>query len=365
MTPANKGELARVRPDEVARQVVRGLVERTRVEVDDIEDLLLGCSSPEAEQGLNLARMVGFLADLPISMAAVTINRFCGSSMQAIHTAAGAVQLNAGECFICGGVESMTRVPIWGFNPMPHPGLHRSFGEAYTSMGITAENVARRYGVSRDEQEAFSVASHRKAAAAQEASKFADEIVPIVDGDRTISVDGCIRADSTLEALAALRPVFLEGGSVTAGTSSPLTDGASAVLVCSERYAREAGLDMLARIRSVAVSGCSPEIMGMGPVASTNKALQRAGLTVEDMDIIELNEAFASQAIAVIKELGIDETKLNLDGGAVALGHPLGASGARITGKAASLLKREGGRYALATMCIGGGQGIATVLEAI
>jgi len=365
MTPANKGELARVRPDEVARQVVRGLVDRTGVDVDDVEDLLLGCSSPEAEQGLNLARMVGFLADLPISMAAVTINRFCGSSMQAIHTAAGAVQLNAGECFICGGVESMTRVPIWGFNPMPHPGLHRSYSEAYTSMGITAENVARRYGVGRDEQEAFAVASHRKAAAAQEAGRFADEIVPIVDGDRQISVDGCIRADTNLEALAALRPVFLEGGSVTAGTSSPLTDGASAVLVCSERYARERGLDMQARIRSVAVSGCSPEIMGMGPVASTNKALQRAGLTIEDMDVIELNEAFASQAIAVIKELGIDEAKLNLDGGAVALGHPLGASGARITGKAASLLKRDGGRYALATMCIGGGQGIATVLEAI
>jgi len=365
MTPANKGELAKVRPDEIARQVIRGLVERTGLDVDDVEDLLLGCSSPEGEQGLNLARLVGFLADLPVSMAAVTINRFCGSSMQAIHTAAGAVQMNAGECFICAGVESMTRVPIWGFNPMPHPGLHASYAEAYTSMGMTAENVARIYGISREEQETFAVESHRKAAQAAAGGRFDDEIVSIRDGDRVISRDGCIRPGTTAEALAGLKPVFLAGGTVTAGTASPLTDGASAVLVCSERYAREKGLDMLARIRSVAVSGCSPEIMGMGPVASTTKALQRAGLTMDDMDVIEINEAFASQSLAVVKELGVDQAKLNLDGGAVALGHPLGASGARVTGKAASLLKREGARYALATMCIGGGQGIATVLEAI
>jgi len=365
LTPANKGELAKVRPDEIARQVIRGLVERTGVDVDDVEDLLLGCSSPEGEQGLNLARLVGFLADLPVSMAAVTINRFCGSSMQAIHTAAGAVQLNAGECFICAGVESMTRVPIWGFNPMPHPGLHRAYAEAYTSMGMTAENVARRYGVSREEQEVFAYDSQRKAAQAATGGRFDDEIVPIADRERIVSRDGCIRPDTTLEGLAGLKTVFLADGSVTAGTSSPLTDGASAVLVCSEAYARDRGLDLLARIRSVAVSGCSPEIMGMGPVAATNKALQRAGLTLEDIDIIEINEAFAAQVLAVVKELGVDQAKLNIDGGAVALGHPLGASGGRITGKAASLLKREGGKYALATMCIGGGQGIATVLEAI
>jgi acetyl-CoA acyltransferase len=365
MTPANKGELARVRPDEIARQVVRGLIERTGVDVDDVEDLLLGCSSPEAEQGLNLARMVGFLADLPVSMAAVTINRFCGSSMQAVHTAAGAVRLDAGECFICAGVESMTRVPIWGFNPMPHPGLHREHSEAYTSMGMTAENVARIYGVTREEQEAFAYESHRKAAQAATGGRFDDEIVPIVDGERVVSRDGCIRPDTSREALAGLKPSFLADGTVTAGTSSPLTDGASAVLVCSERYARDRGLEVLARIRSVAVSGCAPQIMGMGPVASTEKALARARLSIDDMDVIEINEAFAAQALAVIKELGVDQSKLNLDGGAVALGHPLGASGARITGKAASLLKREGGTYALATMCIGGGQGIATVLEAV
>ena len=248
---------------------------------------------------------------------------------------------------------------------MPHPGLRASYAEAYTSMGMTAENVARKYEVSRREQEVFAAESQRKAAQAATGGRFDDEIVPIKVGDRTISRDGCIRPDTTPEILAALKPVFLAGGTVTAGVSSPLTDGASAVLVCSERYARDKGLDIMARIRSAAVSGCSPEIMGMGPVASTNKALQRASLTLEDMDVIEINEAFAAQALAVVKELGVDQSKLNLDGGAVALGHPLGASGARITGKAASLLKREGGRYALATMCIGGGQGIATVLEAI
>ena len=210
MTPANKGELAKVRPDEMARQVIRGLVERSGVDVDDVEDLLLGCSSPEAEQGLNMARLVGFLADLPVSMAAVTINRFCGSSMQAIHTAAGAVRMNSGECFICAGVESMTRVPIWGFNPLPHPGLRASYAEAYTSMGMTAENVARKYEVSRREQEVFAAESQRKAAQAATGGRFDDEIVPIKVGDRTISRDGCIRPDTTPEVLATLKPVFLE-----------------------------------------------------------------------------------------------------------------------------------------------------------
>ncbi len=364
-TPANNGELARVRPDEIAQQVVRALLERTGVSAPEVEDLMVGCSSPEAEQGLNMARLVVFLAGLPVSTAGVTINRFCGSSMQAIHTAAGAIAMGSGELFVCAGVESMTRVPIWGFNPMPHPGLHQAYPEAYTSMGLTAENVAQRFGVSRKDQEAFSLASHQKAAAAWREGRYADEVVPIRDGDRVVATDGCLRPDTSLEKLAALKPVFLAGGTVTAGTSSPLTDGASAVLVCSERYARERQLPILGRIRATAISGCAPEVMGMGPVESTRKALARAGLALEDIDVIELNEAFAAQALAVVRELGIDDGKLNLDGGALALGHPLGASGARITGKAASLLQREGGRYALSTMCIGGGQGIATVLEAI
>jgi len=363
-TLATKGALARVRPDELAQQVVRGLVERTGVKAEDIEDLIIGCAFPEGEQGLNVARLIGFLADLPISVAGITVNQFCGSSMQAIHMAAGAIRMEAGQVFICAGVESMTRVPVMGFNPLPHPGLFETRPEAYMSMGETAENVAAKYQITRAEQEAFAASSQAKAAAAQAAGKLADEIVPIAAGGNTVDTDGCIRADTTPEGLAALKPAFDENGSVTAGTSSPLTDGASATLVCSESYAKKHGLKPLARIKSISVAGCAPEIMGIGPVAATRKALERAGLKVGDIDVIELNEAFASQSLACIRDLELDAAKINLDGGAIALGHPLGATGARITGKAAALLKREGGTYALATQCIGGGQGIATILEA-
>jgi len=362
---ANRGELRRVRPDEMAAQVVTGLVERTRLDTAEVEDVIVGCAMPEGEQGLNVARLIGFLAHLPISVAGTTVNRFCGSSMQAIHMAAGAIQLGAGEAFICAGVESMTRVPIPGFNPMPHPRLAKDYPQAYVSMGITAENVARKYQITRAEQDAFSLESHRKAAAAEAAGKLAAEIVPIKSNGKAVDKDGCIRADASSEAMAGLKPAFEEGGTVTAGSSSPLTDGAAATLVCTEEYAAKKGLEPLARLRSVAVAGCAPEIMGIGPVAASQKALARAGLAMKDIDIVELNEAFASQALACIRDLGIDIKKLNLDGGAIALGHPLGATGARITGKAAQLLKREGKRYALATQCIGGGQGIATVLEAV
>lgn len=361
---AGKGELAKVRPDEMAAQVVAGLLERTGVDPKEIEDLIVGCAFPEGEQGLNVARMIGFLAHLPIEVAGTTVNRFCGSSMQAIHMAAGSIQLGAGEAFICGGIESMTRVPIMGFNPMPHPGLVKDYPQAYVSMGVTAENVAQKYQITRADQEAFAVESQRKAAAAQAAGKLDGEIVPIKWNGKTVAKDGCIRADTTAEGLAALKPAFDEHGTVTAGTSSPLTDGASATLVCTEDYAKRRNLQPLARLKSIAVAGCAPEIMGMGPVAASRKALARAGLEMRDIDLIELNEAFASQSIACIQELGMDRAKINLDGGAIALGHPLGATGARITGKAAQLLKREGKRYALATQCIGGGQGIATVLEA-
>jgi len=283
--------------------------------------------------------------------------------MQAIHMAAGAIQLDAGEAFICAGIESMTRVPMTGFNPSPHPGLAKEYPQAYISMGQTAENVARKYQVTRADQQELAVKSHKKAAAAQAAGKFKDEIVPIKARDGIVAEDGCIRPDTTQEALSTLAPAFDPQGSVTAGTSSPLTDGAAAVLVCTEDYAKRNNLPVLARVRSVAVAGCPPEIMGIGPVPAAQKALKRAGLAIKDIDIIEINEAFASQAIACMRELGIDEQKANLDGGGIALGHPLGATGARITGKAASLLKREGKRYALATQCIGGGQGIATILE--
>jgi len=364
-TLAEKGALAKVRPDEMAAQVVKGLVERTGVNVDDIEDLILGCAFPEAEQGLNAARLVVFLAGLPQSVAGVTVNRFCGSSMYAIHMAAGAIQMNAGEAFICAGIESMTRVPIMGYNPMPHPGLAESMAAAYISMGETAENVAEKYQVSRADQEAFAVRSQAKAAAAQEAGKFSGEIVPITDGGATVDQDGCLRPGTTAEALAGLKPAFDENGTVTAGTASPLTDGAAAVLVCSEDYAGRAGLKPLARIKAIAVAGCAPEIMGIGPVPASGKALARAGLEAAQMDVAEVNEAFASQSIVCVRDIGLDGDKVNIDGGAIALGHPLGATGARITGKAAELLVREGGTYALATQCIGGGQGIATVLESV
>jgi len=364
-TLAKKGDLARVRPDDLAAQVVRGLVERTGVDLADVEDLIVGCAFPEGEQGFNVARLIGFLAGLPIAVGGATVNRFCGSSMQAIHMAAGAIQMNAGEAFLCGGVESMTRIPMGGFNPLPNPALFARYPQAFVSMGETAENLAKQYGISRQRQEEFALRSQQKAAAAQQACKLSQELVPITGKGVEVTKDGCLRPDTSLEGLAELKLAFDQNGTVTAGTSSPLTDGAAAVLVCSEEYAEKKGLKPLARIKSIAVSGCQPEVMGLGPVLSTRKALERAGLELADIDVVELNEAFAAQSLACIDELGLDAEKVNLDGGAIALGHPLGATGARITGKAAALLQREGKKYALATQCIGGGQGIATILEAV
>ncbi len=360
---AKKGALARVRPDELAAQVIAALIERSKIDPKEIEDVIVGCAMPEGEQGLNIGRMVAFLAHLPLNVAGATVNRFCGSSMQAIHMAAGAIQLDAGEAFVCAGVESMTRVPMTGFNPSPHPGLAKEYPQAYISMGQTAENVARKHQVTRADQQELAVKSHRKAAAAQAAGRFKDEIVAIKAKDGVVDQDGCIRPDTSQETLSSLAPAFDADGTVTAGTSSPLTDGAAAVLVTTEEFAKRNKLPVLARLKSIAVAGCAPEIMGIGPVPATQKALKRAGLTMKDIDIVEINEAFASQAIVCMRELGIDEVKANLDGGGIAIGHPLGATGARITGKAAALLAREGKRYALATQCIGGGQGIATILE--
>jgi len=362
---ANKGDLTRVRPDDLTAAVVKALLAKTGIDAKDIEDLLLGCAFPEGEQGLNVARLIDLIADLPQSVAGATINRFCGSSMQAVHSAAGAIAMGAGDVFICAGVESMTRVPMMGFNPMPNPALNDRMPAAYISMGTTAENVAKKYGISRAEQEAFAVESQAKATAARQAGKLTEEITPIQSGKDAVTSDGCIREGTTLEALAGLKPAFDEKGVVTAGTSSPLTDGAAACLVTSAEYAKAHGLKVLAKVKSVAVAGCAPEIMGIGPVAATQKALKRAGLTIDNIDVIELNEAFAAQALACMRDLKIDPAKVNLDGGAIALGHPLGATGARITGKAAALLKREGKQFALSTQCIGGGQGIATILEAV
>ncbi len=362
---AHKGLLAKVRPDDLAAQVVRGLIDRTGVNVDDIEDLILGCAFPEGEQGLNMARLVVLMAGLPISVAGTTINRFCGSSMQSIHNAAGAIQMNAGEVFICAGVESMSRVTMGGFNPMPNPALLESNPAAYISMGETAENVGKEFNIGREEQEQFAVLSQQKAADAQSLGKLEQEIVPIQMNGLTVDTDGCLRPGTSAEDLAGLKLAFDENGSVTAGTSSPLTDGAAATLVCSETYAQENGLEPIARIKSIAVSGCKPETMGLGPIFASRKALARAELSADAIDVVEINEAFATQSIASVRDLDLDIDKVNIDGGAIAIGHPLGATGARITGKAAQLLKREGGRYALSTQCIGGGQGIATVMETV
>ncbi|HSY86679.1 MAG TPA: thiolase family protein [Verrucomicrobiae bacterium] len=361
---AAKGALVRVRPDDMLAAVIQGLLQKTGVPGGDIEDLIVGCAMPEGEQGLNVARLTGLLAGLPISVAGTTVNRFCGSSMQAIHMAAGAIQLGAGEAFIAGGMESMTRVPLGGFNPMPNPRLI-AISQAYISMGETAENLARKYKIGRERQEQLAVDSHARAAAAEASGKFADEIIPITAGNQRVEKDGCIRPGTDLKTLAGLKPAFDADGTVTAGTSSPLTDGVSATLIVTEDYAKAHGLQPLAKLRSIAVAGCAPEIMGIGPVEATRKALKRAGLALKDIDVIELNEAFAVQALACIDELGIDWAKTNIDGGAIALGHPLGATGARITGKAAAIMKREGKALALATQCIGGGQGIATILEAV
>ena len=361
---AHKGALVEKRPDDLAAEVVQGLLAQTGVDPAEIEDLIIGCAFPEGEQGFNMGRIVALIAELPISVAGATVNRFCGSSMQAIHIAAGAVRMDAGEAFICAGVESMSRVPMGGFNPAPNPDLYEKNEGAYMSMGETAENLARKYQITREEQESLAVASHARAASAWDEGKYEGEVIAVETADGTVERDGCIRPGTNAEVLAGLEPAFDAEGTVTAGTSSPLTDGAAAVLVCTEDYAARNGLAVLARIKAIAVAGCAPEIMGYGPVVSSEKALARAGLKMSDVDVIELNEAFAVQALACVRELSIDLERMNIDGGAIAIGHPLGATGARITGKAAQILRREDKRYALATQCIGGGQGISTVLEA-
>ena len=360
---ARKGRLAEVRPDTLAAQVVQALLKRSDLDPALLEDVILGCAYPEAAQGNNLARIVGLLAGLPETVGGMTVNRFCGSSMQAVHIAAAQIEAGMGDAFLCVGVESMTMVPQGGFNFSPNPQLQANT-DAYISMGETAENVAQRWEVTRADQELLALQSHLKAAAARDQGLLVDEIVPILlpDGE-LLDADGCIRPATTLEALAGLKPAFRPDGLVTAGTSSPLTDGAAAVLGTRDDFAERHGLQALARIRSFATVGVDPAIMGIGPIPAARKALARAGLTVADLDVVEINEAFSSQALACIRDLGLDMATVNIDGGGLAIGHPLGATGARITGKAAALLSRRQGRYALATQCIGGGQGIATVLE--
>jgi len=357
---AHRGELKDIRPEDLSSTVIRELVERTGITNESIEDVMLGCAYPEGEQGLNLGRISTYLSGLPNTVPGMTTNRLCGSSMQVIHTAAGSIAMGSGDAFICAGVETMSRVQRGGFNRSLHPTIESKYPDAYISMGITAENLANSHQISRSSQELFAASSHQKAIDAQRLGYFEDEIVQISG----VKEDGCMR-EPNLEKMAQLKPVFTESGTVTAATSSPLTDGAAAMLVCSEEFALSHGLTPLATIVSTAVSGVPPEIMGYGPVPSSAKALDRAGLKMDDLGVIELNEAFSAQSLACMQDMGldIDDERINIDGGALSIGHPLGASGCRITGKSASLLQRLQTDYALATMCIGGGMGIATVLE--
>ena len=364
-TVSFKGGLKSVRPEDMLSQVIKSLISNVNLNKDDIEDVIVGCAFPEGEQGFNIGKVVTFMCDLPRSVAGMTVNRWCGSSMQSIHNAAGSIAMGSGKVFICAGVESMTRVPMLGFNPMPHPELLEQNPNVYLSMGVTAENVAKKYNIDRTQQQEFAISSHEKANNADTNGKFEDEITIIKDKKVDVMKDGGIRPGTNQEVLSGLKLAFDNNGTVTAGTSSPLTDGAAATLICEEEYAKSNNLEILARIKSSAVNGCEPEVMGLGPIGASKKALSRAGLKSSDLDIIELNEAFASQSLACVKDLELDEKSVNIDGGAIALGHPLGATGARITGKAAQLLKREGKKFALATQCIGLGQGIATVLEAV
>ena len=359
-TMARKGALIDTKPVNLLADVIKNLVSKSNVKKDDIEDIVVGCAFQVGEQCFNIGKLVTFLTNMEVKTSGMTVDRWCGSSMEAIHIAAGKIAMGSGKVFICGGVESMTRVNT-GFDPIPYPENEKDNPNVYFSMGITAENVAKKYGISRKEQQDFAISSHQKAHEAQTKGKFKNEIVKIGNCES----DGNIRPKSNQETLDGLKLAFDQNGTVTAATSSPLTDGAAATLICEENYAKENNLEILGRIVSTAVEGCEPNYMGLGPIGASKKALQRAGLTSDKIDIVELNEAFASQSLACIKDLNINDKKVNLDGGALALGHPLGATGARITGKAADLLKRENKKYALATQCIGLGMGIATIIESI
>ena len=359
-TMAKKGELIDVKPVNLLAEVINNLVKKSNIKREDIEDIVVGCAFQTGEQCFNIGKLVTFLTNMDIKTSGMTVDRWCGSSMEGIHVAAGKIAMGSGKVFICGGVESMTRVTT-GFDSMPYPYTEKENPNVYFSMGTTAENVAKKYSISRTEQQEFAISSHQKAFDAQTKGNFIDEIVSIGN----CSQDSNIRPNSNQEKLDGLKLAFDENGTVTAATSSPLTDGAAATLICEEQYAKDNNLNILAKIVSTSVEGCEPNTMGLGPIGASQKALKRANLTIKDIDIIELNEAFASQSLACIKDLGLDKTKVNIDGGALALGHPLGATGARITGKAAQLLKRENKKYALATQCIGLGMGIATIIEAI
>ncbi len=385
---AHKGALKDIRPDDLAALVVKAAVERVpNLDRALIEDIILGCAFPEGEQGMNLARLVGALAGLPETVAGVTVNRFCASGLQAVNMAAQNIMLGLGDVFIAGGIESMSRIPMGGFNPsfnprlaktdpntnkptaytMAYPPCELEYGySAYIPMGLTAENVARDYAISRADQDAFALRSHQRALAATDNGFFKREIIPVPLPDgHLMEIDEGPRRDTSLERLASLEPVFVKGGTVTAGNSSPLNDGASAVVLMSAERARDLNITPLARVHTMAIAGVLPDIMGIGPIPAVRKLLQRANLRISDIDIVELNEAFASQSLAVARTLGIDEERLNPNGGAIALGHPLGSSGARLIATLINDLQTLDKRLGIATLCVGGGQGLATLIERI
>ncbi|MEK3783179.1 MULTISPECIES: acetyl-CoA C-acyltransferase [unclassified Paenibacillus] len=374
---AKKGSLAQTRVEDLGKAVLEAVIARAPgLKKEDVEDIILGCAMPEGEQGLNVARIISLYAGYPVTVPALTVNRFCSSGLQAIAFAAERIMLGYADVIIAGGVESMSHVPMTGFKPAPHPTIVDEMPEVYIGMGHTAEEVARRFGITREAQDAFAASSHRKAAAAIAEGKFRDEIVPVnvslAAADEsgkvrsksfTFDMDEGVRPDTSPEVLAKLRPAFALGGTVTAGNASQTSDGAAAVAVMSREKAEALGLKPLATFRSFALAGVEPEIMGVGPVEAIPKALRMAGIGLDQVDVFEINEAFASQCLHIIRALDIDESKVNVNGGAIALGHPLGCTGAKLTVSLVSELARRGGGYGVVSMCIGGGMGAAGVFE--
>ncbi|MCY9592850.1 acetyl-CoA C-acyltransferase [Paenibacillus chitinolyticus] len=374
---AKKGSLAQTRAEDLGRIVLEEAVGRAPgLRKEDVEDIIIGCAMPEGEQGLNFARTMALYAGFPAAVPAVTINRFCSSGLQSIAYAAERIMLGHADVIIAGGVESMSHVPMTGFKLSPHPKLAVEMPEVYMGMGHTAENVAQRFGISREDQDAFAAESHRKAAAAIAAGRFKEEIVPVETSVRGVDAGGKrwekpvvldtdegVRADTTTGVLAKLRPSFALNGSVTAGNASQTSDGAAAAVLMSRERAEELGLKPLAAFRSFALAGVAPEIMGVGPVEAIPKALKQAGITRDQVDLYEINEAFASQCVHIIRELKLDEAKVNVNGGAIALGHPLGCTGTKLTATLVHELRRRGGGYGVVSMCIGGGMGAAGVFE--
>jgi len=372
---AKKGKFKDMRPDDLAAVALAGLLQRTGIDPATIEDVILGCAFPEGEQGMNFARVAALKAGIPYQVPAQTVNRFCSSGLQTIALAAERIMAGFADCIVAGGAESMTIVPMGGNKYSANPGLVTDWPESFASMGVTAELVAEKYNIERVAQDQFAVASHQKAAAAIAAGRFTDEIIPveiehtaIVKGKaqskkELVTIDDGVRVDTTIEGLARLTPAFKVGGSVTAGNSSQMTDGAAATLVVSEDYLKKLTQDPMARFVAFAVRGVAPELMGIGPIEAIPAALKMAGLKQEQLDLIELNEAFSAQSLAVINDLGLNPEIINVNGGAIALGHPLGCTGAKLTATLLHELKRRQGKYGMVSMCIGGGMGAAGIFE--